>query len=221
MAFESFRDRKYAGRALAKRLGLFAGRRDVTVLALPRGGTPVAYEVAKALHAPLDVLVVRKLGVPWNPEFAMGAIASGGERLIDDMLVRELGISTRDVEEVASNEAYELERRERVYRGGRPAPDLRGRTVILVDDGLATGSTMRVAVRAVRRQSPARVVVAAPVAAPEACELLRGEADEVVCAEMPDPFLGVGRWYLDFSQTSDEEVCHLLDDANRHSPRSA
>ena len=221
MAFESFRDRKYAGRALAKRLALFAGRRDVTVLALPRGGTPVAYEVAKALHAPLDVLVVRKLGVPWNPEFAMGAIASGGERLIDDMLVRELGISTRDVEEVASNEAYELERRERVYRGGRPAPDLRGRTVILVDDGLATGSTMRVAVRAVRRQSPARVVVAAPVAAPEACELLRGEADEVVCAEMPDPFLGVGRWYLDFSQTSDEEVCRLLDDANRHSPRSA
>jgi putative phosphoribosyl transferase len=221
MAFESFRDRKYAGRALARRLALFAGRRDVTVLALPRGGTPVAYEVAKALHAPLDVLVVRKLGVPWNPEFAMGAIASGGERLIDDMLVRELGISTRDVEEVASNEAYELERRERVYRGGRPAPDLRGRTVILVDDGLATGSTMRVAVRAVRRQSPARVVVAAPVAAPEACELLRGEADEVVCAEMPDPFLGVGRWYLDFSQTSDEEVCRLLDDANRHSPRSA
>jgi putative phosphoribosyl transferase len=221
MAFESFRDRKYAGRALAKRLALFAGRRDVTVLALPRGGTPVAYEVAKALHAPLDVLVVRKLGVPWNPEFAMGAIASGGERLIDDMLTRELGISTRDVEEVASNEAYELERRERVYRGGRPAPDLRGRTVILVDDGLATGSTMRVAVRAVRRQSPARVVVAAPVAAPEACELLRGEADEVVCAEMPDPFLGVGRWYLDFSQTSDEEVCRLLDDANRHSPRSA
>jgi putative phosphoribosyl transferase len=221
MAFESFRDRKYAGRALARRLALFAGRRDVTVLALPRGGTPVAYEVAKALHAPLDVLVVRKLGVPWNPEFAMGAIASGGERLIDDMLVRELGISTRDVEEVASNEAYELERRERVYRGGRPAPDLRGRTVILVDDGLATGSTMRVAVRAVRRQSPARVVVAAPVAAPEACELLRGEADEVVCAEMPDPFLGVGRWYLDFSQTSDEEVCRLLDDANRHSPSSA
>jgi putative phosphoribosyl transferase len=221
MAFESFRDRKYAGRALAKRLALFAGRRDVTVLALPRGGTPVAYEVAKALHAPLDVLVVRKLGVPWNPEFAMGAIASGGERLIDDMLVRELGISTRDVEEVASNEAYELERRERVYRCGRPAPDLRGRTVILVDDGLATGSTMRVAVRAVRRQSPARVVVAAPVAAPEACELLRGEADEVVCAEMPDPFLGVGRWYLDFSQTSDEEVCRLLDEASRHSPLSA
>lgn len=221
MAFESFRDRKYAGRALARRLANLAGRSDVMVLALPRGGTPVAYEVAKALHAPLDVLVVRKLGVPWNPEFAMGAIASGGERLIDDMLVRELGISTRDVEEVASNEAYELERRERVYRGGRPAPDLRGRTVILVDDGLATGSTMRVAVRAARRQSPARVVVAAPVAAPEACELLRGEADEVVCAEMPDPFLGVGRWYLDFSQTSDQEVCRLLDDANRRSPNSA
>ena len=220
MAFESFRDRKYAGRVLARRLADLAGRSDVTVLALPRGGTPVAYEVAKALHAPLDVLVVRKLGVPWNPEFAMGAIASGGERLLDDMLVRELGISTAAVEEVASNEAYELERRERVYRGGRPAPDLRGRVVILVDDGLATGSTMRAAVRAVRRQAPARVVVAAPVAAPEACELLRSEADEVVCAEMPDPFLGVGRWYLDFSQTSDEEVCRLLHNARRRSPLS-
>jgi len=221
MVFESFRDRTHAGRALARRLENLAGRSDVTVLALPRGGTPVAFEVAKALRAPLDVLVVRKLGVPWSPEFAMGAIASGGERLLDDVLVRELGISARDVEEVAGNEAYELERRERVYRGGRPAPDLRGRTVILVDDGLATGSTMRVAVRAVRRQAPARVVVAAPVAAPEACELLRGEADEVVCAEMPDPFLGVGRWYMDFSQTSDEEVCRLLEDANRQSPLPA
>jgi len=221
MVFESFRDRTHAGRALAGRLANLAGRSDVTVLALPRGGTPVAFEVAKALRAPLDVLVVRKLGVPWSPEFAMGAIASGGERLLDDVLVRELGISARDVEEVAGNEAYELERRERVYRGGRPAPDLRGRTVILVDDGLATGSTMRVAVRAVRRQAPARVVVAAPVAAPEACELLRGEADEVVCAEMPDPFLGVGRWYMDFSQTSDEEVCRLLEDANRQSPLAA
>jgi len=221
MVFESFRDRTHAGRALAGRLANLAGRSDVTVLALPRGGTPVAFEVAKALRAPLDVLVVRKLGVPWSPEFAMGAIASGGERLLDDVLVRELGISARDVEEVAGNEAYELERRERVYRGGRPAPDLRGRTVILVDDGLATGSTMRVAVRAVRRQAPARVVVAAPVAAPEACELLRGEADEVVCAEMPDPFLGVGRWYMDFSQTSDEEVCRLLEDANRQSPLPA
>ncbi|BEP62494.1 phosphoribosyltransferase [Variovorax sp. V213] len=221
MAFESFRDRKYAGRALAKRLVNLAGRSDVTVLALPRGGTPVAYEVAKALRAPLGVLVVRKLGVPWNPEFAMGAIASGGERLLDDMLVRELGISAEAVEEVVRSEEYELERRERVYRGGRPAPDLRGRVVILVDDGLATGSTMRVAVRAARRQAPARVVVAAPVAAPEACELLRGEADEVVCAEMPDPFLGVGRWYLDFSQTSDEEVCRLLENASRHRPPSA
>jgi len=221
MAFESFRDRKYAGRALAKRLVNLAGRSDVTVLALPRGGTPVAYEVAKALHAPLGVLVVRKLGVPWNPEFAMGAIASGGERLLDDMLVRELGISAEAVEEVVRSEEYELERRERVYRGGRPAPDLHGRVVILVDDGLATGSTMRVAVRAARRQAPARVVVAAPVAAPEACELLRGEADEVVCAEMPDPFLGVGRWYLDFSQTSDEEVCRLLENASRHRPLSA
>ena len=221
MAFESFRDREHAGRALALRLAHLAGRSDVTVLALPRGGTPVAYEVARALRAPLDVLVVRKLGLPWNPEFAMGAIASGGERLLDDLLLRELGIPAEAVDEVARDEQRELERREGVYRGGRPAPDLRGRTVILVDDGLATGATMRVAVRAVRRQAPERVIAAAPVAAPEACELLRAEADEVICAESPDPFLGVGRWYLDFTQTSDEEVCRLLADANRHSPVAA
>ena len=221
MAFESFSDRAQAGRALALRLVHLAGRSDVTVLALPRGGTPVAYEVAKALRAPLDVLVVRKLGLPWNPEFAMGAIASGGERLLDDMLLRELGIPAEAVDEVARDEQRELERRERVYRGGRPAPELRGRTVILVDDGLATGATMRVAVRAVRRQAPARVIAAAPVAAPEACELLRAEADEVACAEAPDPFLGVGRWYLDFSQTSDEEVCRLLAEASRLRPVAA
>ena len=221
MAFESFSDRAHGGRALALRLVHLAGRPDVTVLALPRGGTPVAYEVAKALRAPLDVLVVRKLGLPWNPEFAMGAIASGGERLLDDLLLRELGIPAEAVDEVARDEQRELERRERVYRGGRPAPELRGRTVILVDDGLATGATMRVAVRAVRRQAPARVIAAAPVAAPEACELLRAEADEVACAEAPDPFLGVGRWYLDFSQTNDEEVCRLLADASRLRPVAA
>ena len=221
MAFESFSDRAHGGRALALRLVHLAGRSDVTVLALPRGGTPVAYEVAKALRAPLDVLVVRKLGLPWNPEFAMGAIASGGERLLDDLLLRELGILAESVDEVARDEQRELERRERVYRGGRPAPELRGRTVILVDDGLATGATMRVAVRAVRRQAPARVIAAAPVAAPEACELLRAEADEVACAEAPDPFLGVGRWYLDFSQTSDEEVCRLLAEASRLRPVAA
>ena len=186
------------------------------MLALPRGGTPVAYEVAKALHAPLDVLVVRKLGVPGHEEYAMGAIAGGGERVLDEDLVRELGIGAKEVDEVMRNEQDELERRERAYRGDRPAPDLHGRTAILVDDGLATGATMRVAVRAVRRQAPARVVVAAPVASREACALLLGEADDVICAETPEPFLGVGRWYLDFSQTSDEEVCHLIEDANPH-----
>ncbi|MDQ0591611.1 phosphoribosyltransferase [Variovorax paradoxus] len=216
MAFESFRNRQQAGRALARRLASYAKRPDVIVLALPRGGTPVAYEVAKALHAPLDVLVVRKLGVPGHEEFAMGAIAGGGERVLDNDLVRELGIGAKEVDEVVRNEQYELERREHTYRGNRPAPDLHGRIAILVDDGLATGSTMRVAVRAVRRQSPARVVVATPVASTEACALLREEADDVVCAETPEPFLGVGRWYLDFSQTSDEEVCSLIEDANHH-----
>jgi putative phosphoribosyl transferase len=215
-AFEFFRNRQHAGRALAGKLAPYAGRPDLTVLALPRGGTPVAYEVARALHAPLDVLVVRKLGVPGHEEYAMGAIAGGGERVLDEGLVRDLGIGAKAVDEVVRAEQHELERRERAYRGERPAPALRGRIAILVDDGLATGSTMRVAVRAVRRQAPARIVVAAPVASPEACELLRGEADELVCAEILDPFLGVGRWYLDFSQTSDEEVCSLLEEASHH-----
>lgn len=219
MGFEYFRNRQHAGRVLAQELAIYAVRPDVIVLALPRGGTPVAHEVAQALQAPLDVLVVRKLGVPGHEEYAMGAIASGGEQVLDAELVRELGIGAEAVDEVVSNEQHELERRERTYRGNRPAPDLAGRIVILVDDGLATGATMRVAVRAVRRQEPARVVVAAPVASPEACALLHGEADDVVCAEIPDSFLGVGRWYLDFSQTSDEEVCRLLDEANR--PRRA
>ncbi len=215
MPSEFFRDRADAGRALARRLGAYAHRADVIVLALPRGGVPVAHEVARALGAPLDVLVVRKLGIPWNEEYAMGAIASGGERLLDEQVVRELGISAEAVDEVARREQRELERREGAYRGGRPAPDLHGRIAILVDDGLATGSTMRVAVRAARRQRPARVVVAAPVAAPEACALLRTEADEVVCDQMPEAFLGVGRWYRDFSQTGDEEVRALLAQRSR------
>lgn len=225
MAFEFFRDRQHAGRVLAQKLADHADRPDVIVLALPRGGMPVAYEVARALHAPLDVLVVRKLGVPGHEEYAMGAIAGGGERVLDSDLVRDLGIGAKAVDEVMRAEEHELERREHAYRGERSAPDLRGRVVILVDDGLATGATMRVAVRAVRRQAPASIVVAAPVASPEACELLRSEADEVVCAEVPASFLGVGRWYLDFSQTSDEEVCGLLEKTSRrrtrHHPRSA
>jgi putative phosphoribosyl transferase len=219
MAFEFFRDRQHAGRALAQKLATYADRPDVIVLALPRGGTPVAYEVAQALHAPLDVLVVRKLGVPGHEEYAMGAIAGGGERVLDSDLVRDLGIGAKAIDEVVRAEERELERRERAYRGQRPAPDLQGRIVILIDDGLATGATMRVAVRAVRRQAPASIVVAAPVASPEACELLQSEADEVVCAEVPASFLGVGRWYLDFSQTSDDEVCSLLEKTSRHRPR--
>ncbi len=216
MAFERFRDRRDAGRRLAEELGGYAGQAGVVVLALPRGGTPVAHEVARALEAPLDVFMVRKLGIPWNEEYAMGAIASGGEQWLDARVVHELGISRSDIENVVAREQRELARRERTYRRGRPPPALHGRTVILVDDGLATGSTMLAAVRAVRRQQPARTVVAVPVASAEACELLRREADEVVCAQVPESFLGVGRWYVDFSQTTDEEVCALLDDAAHH-----
>jgi predicted phosphoribosyltransferase len=216
MAFERFRDRSDAGRQLAQRLGEFVRQPGVIVLALPRGGTPVAYEVARALDAPLDVYMVRKLGVPWNEEYAMGAIASGGEQWLDARVVHALGISRSDIENVVAREQRELARRERTYRRDRPPPALRGRTVILVDDGLATGATMRVALRAVRRKQPARTVAAVPVASSDACELLRSEADAVICAQVPEPFLGVGRWYVDFSQTSDEEVCALLDDAALH-----
>ena len=210
-----FRDRTDAGRRLAARLGEYAGRTGVLVLALPRGGVPVAFEVARSLGAPLDVFLVRKLGVPGQEELAMGAIATGGVRVINEAVVRELGIGGEAFEEVAGRESAELERRERVYRGERAAPEVRGRTVILVDDGLATGSTMRAAAVALRRQGPARLVVAAPVAAREACEELRAEVEEVVCAETPEPFHGVGRWYEDFSQTTDEEVRGLLAKAKR------
>ena len=195
---------------LAQVLVGYANRSDVIVLALPRGGVPVAYEVAKALHAPLDVFVVRKLGVPGHEEYAMGAIASGGVRVLNDEVVRRLGIPDAAVDAVTRYEQGELERRERLYRAGRPPPDARGRTVILVDDGLATGSTMLAAVRALRAQQPARIVVAVPTAAAETCAQLRSEADEVVCATTPEPFRAVGMWYDDFSQTSDEEVRELL-----------
>jgi len=205
-----FRDRTEAGRFLARGLGAYANRPDVVVLALPRGGVPVAYEVAQALHAPLDVFVVRKLGVPGHEELAMGAIASGGVRVLNDDLVQRLGVPDAAIDAVARGEQLELERRERLYRGGRPPADLRGRTVILVDDGLATGSTMLAAVRAVRLQRPARIVVAVPTAAAETCEALRSEADNVVCASTPRPFRAVGAWYVDFSQTSDDEVRELL-----------
>jgi putative phosphoribosyl transferase len=205
-----FQDRRDAGRFLAQRLGAYADRPDVRVLALPRGGVPVGFEVARALHAPLEVFVVRKLGVPGHEEFAMGALASGGVRVINDEVVRRLGIPHDMVEAVAAREQQELSRREQLYRGERPAPEVRGRAVLLVDDGLATGSTMQAAILALRRLQPARIVVAVPTAAPETCEQMRVLADEAICAFTPDPFHAVGLWYEDFSQTSDAEVGALL-----------
>ncbi len=195
---------------LASLMKTYAGRDDVVVLALPRGGVPVAYEVASALGAPLDVFLVRKLGTPGHRELAMGAIASGGVRVLNDDVVRWYGISETAIESVAREEAAELERRERAYRDGRPAPDLTNRSVILVDDGLATGSTMRAAAQAVRLHRPSRVVVAVPVGARHTCSEIAAVADEVICARMPEPFSAVGQWYLDFDQTGDDEVRDLL-----------
>ena len=206
-------DRRTAGRLLADRLKAYADRPDVVVLALPRGGVPVGYEVAKALRAPLDVFLVRKLGVPGHEEFAMGAVASGGVRVLNDRVVQELGIPPAVLDAVTAKEEQELARRERAYRGDRPPPDLRDRTVVLVDDGLATGSTMKAALTALRNSRPKRVVVAVPVAAADACAALRSMADEVVCAITPDPFHAVGIWYQDFGQTGDDEVRALLSEA--------
>jgi predicted phosphoribosyltransferase len=205
-----FANRREAGRALAQRLKKYAGRDDVIVLALPRGGVPVAYEIATALDAPLDVLTVRKIGAPWNEELAIGAIASGGTVVLDTPLLRELGISQLEVDETIAREQEELQRRERLYRKGRPFPSVNGKTVILVDDGLATGATMRAAVRAMQTQDPALIVVAVPVASPEVCETMAREAGECVCAATPDRLYAVGAWYRDFSQTSDDEVRELL-----------
>jgi putative phosphoribosyl transferase len=205
-----FRDRRAAGRLLASKLLRYAERPDVIVLALPRGGVPVGYEVARALDVPLDVFVVRKLGVPGHEELAMGAVASGGVRVLNEQIVRAVVIPDHVIDAVAAREQEELVRRERVYRGDRPPLDVRGRTVILVDDGLATGATMHAAIEALRQQQPARIVVAVPTASPETCEALRAKADDVVCAATPDPFYAVGLWYADFSQTSDDEVRELL-----------
>jgi putative phosphoribosyl transferase len=208
-----FADRYDAGRRLAAALGKYGNRSDVLVLALPRGGVPVAFEVARALHAPLDLFLVRKLGLPGQPELAMGAIASGGVRVLNDDIVDKLQVSPQELDAVTAEERQELQRRERLYRDDRPAPDVRERIVILVDDGLATGSTMRAAVAALRQQGPGRIVVAVPVGAAQTCAELRAEADEVVCARTPEPFYAVGMWYEDFSQTSDAEVRELLDRA--------
>lgn len=208
-----FKNRIEAGRLLADKLSAYANRDDVLILGLPRGGVPVAYELAVALKAPLDVFVVRKLGVPGQEELAMGAIASGGVRVLNEDVVRFLGVTNDVIDVVAAREQLEMGRRERAYRGDRPGPDVKGRCVILVDDGLATGSTMRAAVQALRQQQPARIIVAVPVAPPSACDEFIDEVDEMVCVLMPEPFDGVGRWYDDFSQTTDDEVRGLIERA--------
>jgi predicted phosphoribosyltransferase len=205
-----YRDRIEAGKYLAAQLAHYANRDDVLVLALPRGGVPVAFEVAKALQAPLDIFLVRKLGVPGHEELAMGAIATGGVRVLNEDTVAYLGIPAGVIDSITSIELNELERRELAYRGNRPEPNVRGKIVILVDDGLATGSTMRAAAEALHRQQPARIVVAVPVSAPQTCDEYRMGVDEIVCAITPEPFYGVGQWYLDFSQTTDDEVRQLL-----------
>ncbi|MDT7789573.1 MAG: hypothetical protein QOF58_7992, partial [Pseudonocardiales bacterium] len=205
-----FRDRRDAGRVLARMLEGYRGRDDVVVLALPRGGVPVAYEVATALGAPLDVFVVRKLGVPGHEEVAMGAIATGGVTVLNDDVIRGLGISPEAVQQMAEREGRELLRRERAYREGRRPPDLSGKTIILVDDGLATGASVRAAIRAVRQHRPARIVVAVPAAPAPTCGELADLVDDVVCASTPTPFVAVGESYWDFTQTTDEEVRELL-----------
>jgi putative phosphoribosyl transferase len=211
-----FADRRDAGVELALKLRQYAGRNDVVVLALPRGGVPVAFEVAESLDAPLDIFLVRKLGMPGHPEYAMGAIASRGVRVLSEDVVRAYGIPQSAIDVIAHTEQEELERREREYRRGAALTDLRDRIVILVDDGLATGSTMKAAVQAVRQHRPARVVVAVPVGAPSTCEEFADVTDETVCARTPEPFSAVGQWYRDFSQTTDEEVQTLL---RRHAMR--
>jgi putative phosphoribosyl transferase len=204
------KDRTEAGRLLAERLRGYAYREDVLVLALPRGGVPVAFEIAKRLNTPLDVFVVRKLGVPWHQELAMGAIATGGVRVLNDDVVKAYGLTDDEIALAEVKEKRELERRERAYRGERAAPEIRGRTVILVDNGIATGTTMLAAIAALRKSHPARVIVAVAVAPRSTYEQLRAEADEVVCLFAPETFYAVSLWYERFDQTTDEEVRHLL-----------
>ena len=210
-----FKNRTEAGRLLASKLVAYQNRSDLLVLALPRGGVPVAFEVADALHAPLDIFVVRKLGVPGQEELAFGAIATGGVRVINDEVAGSMHLSPEQIEATVVREQAELARRERSYRGERPMPNPTALTVILVDDGLATGATMLAASRALRREDPSKIVVAVPVAAPAVCEEFRSEVDEIVCAITPEPFYAVGLWYEDFSQITDDEVRHLLDRAAR------
>jgi putative phosphoribosyl transferase len=210
MSTPFFADRIDAGRRLADKLRKWAGAPGLLVLALPRGGVPVAFEVAQALDAPLDIFLVRKLGVPGHEELAMGALASGGTMVVNEDVVRMAAITPEMIERAAQREWTELERRESCYRGDRPRRDVAGATIILVDDGLATGSTMRAAAQALRKEGPARLIVAVPVAAAETCAALGAEVDDIICGMTPEPFYGVGAWYADFSQTSDEEVQELL-----------
>jgi len=210
-----FRDRRDAGRKLAQKLSAYAKRSDAIVLALPRGGVPVAYEVALALNAPLDIFIVRKLGVPGHEELAMGAIATGGVRVINQDIVRTFNIPHGLIEVVVKQELKELQRRERLYRGDRAPREIRDHTVILIDDGLATGASMHAAIMGLRAKNPARIVVAVPTSAPETCEAFKHMVDEIICATTPEPFYGVSRWYEDFSQTTDEEVRTLLEEALR------
>jgi putative phosphoribosyl transferase len=211
-----FHDRHDAGRQLARALDRYTQHDNIVVLGLPRGGVPVAYEVARALDAPLDVFLVRKLGTPGHEELAMGAIASGGIRVVNEQVRSMLHVTDDAIARVAAREQEELERRERAYRGDAPAPDLRGRTVIVVDDGLATGSTMRAAAQALRAHDPRWLVIAVPVAAPETCNELRDIVDDIVCVHTPERFQAVGLWYDDFSQTSDDEVRALLHEQRSH-----
>ena len=215
-----FNDRTDAGKRLAERLSKYANREDVLILALPRGGVPVAFEVAKELNVRMDVFIVRKLGVPGNEELAMGAIASGNIRTLNEDVIRSFRIPQKLIDEATANETRELERRERIYRGNRPAPKISGSTVILIDDGLATGATMRAAVAAVKSKNPNKVIVAVPVAAPDTCSAFGYEVDEIICVATPEPFYGVGAWYEDFSQTTDKEVIELLDRAEKIKPKS-
>lgn len=210
-----FKNRFDAGRYLATRLEAYRHRPDVLVLGLPRGGIPVAAEVARLLDAPLDVFVVRKLGVPGQEELAMGAIATGGIRILNHEIVRVLQIPDHVIDRATEQEQEELRRRERAYRGDRPPPEVHGKTVILIDDGLATGASMRAAVAALHQQEPARIVVAVPVAAEDTCAEFKHQVDDIICASTPEPFLGVGRWYEDFAQMTDQEVREILERAWR------
>jgi predicted phosphoribosyltransferase len=213
-----FANRTEAGQRLAQALKIYAGRVDVIVLAIPRGGVPVAYQVAQFLGAPLDIFLVRKLGVPGREELAMGAIASGGVRVLNKSVVEALNIPNQVIKVVSAREQSELERREQAYRGSRPPVEIQGKTAILIDDGLATGASMQAAVAGLRQLDPAQIIIAVPTASPEACRKFTELVERIVCLETPEPFRGVGEWYGDFSQTSDDEVRELLQQAVRPQP---